>query len=92
MDGWEKLIGAATQTTLVQLERAQRLAEHKPGTTDRRVIRLTRDGAGCVFDDIDIVLSELRLFWEEQGEETFMVEYTWMSQEEYARLPEFEGY
>ena len=28
MDGWEKLVEAATQTTLATMERARRLEEH----------------------------------------------------------------
>ena len=35
MDGWEKLIDAATQTTLVTIERARQLEEHRRRTQDK---------------------------------------------------------
>ena len=62
-------------------------------TNIKRVIRMTVDGhEAWVTDETQLVFDELRLLWEEQGEEEIKLEYTWISQEDFDSLPDFEGY
>ena len=62
-------------------------------TNIKRVIRMTVDGhEAWVTDETQLVFDELRLLWEEQGEGEIKLEYTWISQENFDSLPDFEGY
>ncbi len=55
-------------------------------------IQLTGGGDKQVFDDLDDALTEIREWWEEGAEEGLVVRLAEMSPEEYAALPEFDGY
>ena len=62
---------------------------------DVMVCKLDFEGHVCIFDDIERLIEEVRLFWTEDGPEQgvgLKITFSTMPEDEFRALPEFPGW